>query len=123
MTSPLMEVDFANANSYKSYRVTITNNIEPFVTPLMQIAEIQLMGTFVPAPPTWVRQPEPGVTAYVGTTPSFTVKASGLGALAPKYQWYKNAGVGISGATASSYTLPRRYAGRFRHDLLLRRHQ
>jgi hypothetical protein len=102
--NPLMEVNFANANSYKSYRITITNNIEPFATPLMQIAEIQLLGTFVPAPPTWVRQPEPGVTAYVGTSPSFAAKASGLGALAPKYLWFRGASA-IAGATSSSYTL------------------
>jgi hypothetical protein len=104
MTQPLMEVDFANPNSYKQYRFTITNNIEPFVTPLMQIAEIQLLGTFVPAPPTWVRQPEPAVTAFVGTSPSFAAKASGLGALAPKYLWFRGSSA-ISGATGSTYTL------------------
>ena len=104
MTQPVIEVNFPNANSYKSYRVTITNNIEPNVNTLMQIAEIQLLGTFVPAPPTWVRQPEPAVTVFVGTSPSFSAKASGLGALAPKYLWFRN-GSAISGATASSYTL------------------
>src|SRR5262249_52371620 len=101
MTQPLMEVDFANPNSYKQYRFTITNNVEPNATPLMQIAEIQLLGTFVPAPPAWVRQPEPGVTAFVGTSPSFEAKASGLGALAPKHLWFKN-GSAISGATTTS---------------------
>jgi len=51
------------------------------------------------------RQPEPAVTAFVGTSPSFSAKASGLGALAPKYQWFKNAGTLIAGATTTSYSL------------------
>jgi len=104
LANPCLEVDFANVNSYKSYRVTITNCVEPYQTPLMQIAEIQLLGSFVPAPPTWARQPESSVIAYVGTSPSFAAKATGLGSLAPKYLWYRN-GSPISGATASSYTL------------------
>ncbi len=103
--NPCLEVDFANSTSYKSYRVTITNNIEPYQTPLMQIAEIQLVGNFVPAPPTWVRQPDANTTAYVGTSPTFAAKASGLGSLAPKYQWFKNPSTAIAGATSSLLTL------------------
>lgn len=101
MAQPVMEVNFPNATSYKSYRVTITNNIEPYQTPLMQLAEIQLLGTFVPAPPAWVRQPDPSTIAFVGTAPTFAAKASGLGSLAPKYQWYKSPSTAISGATSS----------------------
>jgi hypothetical protein len=84
----------------------VTNNIEPYQTPLMQVAEIQLLGTFVPAPPSWVRQPDPNTTAYVGTSPTFAVKASGLGSLAPKYQWFKAPSTAIAGATTSLLTLP-----------------
>jgi len=102
--NPCLEVDFANANSYKSYRLTITNCVEPYQTATMQIAEIQLLGSFVPAPPTWARQPESSVIVYVGRSPSFAAKATGLGSLAPKYLWFRN-GSSISGATASSYTL------------------
>lgn len=104
-----VEVDFANATSYKSYRVSITNNIDLLGNALMQIAEIELLGSFVPAPPTWVRQPgdpdDADVKVFVGASPSFVAQATGLGALAPKYQWYKNAGTLIAGATTSSYTL------------------
>jgi hypothetical protein len=105
VVNPCIEVDFANATSYKSYRVTVTNNIEPYQTALMQIAEIQLLGTFVPAPPTWVRQPDANTTAYVGTSPTFAAKASGLGSLAPKYQWFKAPSSAIAGATTSLLTL------------------
>jgi hypothetical protein len=100
------EVDFVNATSYKSYRVSITNNYNRFGDALMQVNEIELLGTFVPAPPTWVRQPEPTVLAYVGSSPSFVVKASGLGSLAPKYQWYRGGTTLIPGATSSAYALP-----------------
>jgi hypothetical protein len=105
LANPCLEVDFANANSYKSYRVTITNNIEPYQTALMQIAEIQLLGSFVPAPPTWVRQPDANTTAFVGTSPTFAAKASGLGSLSPKYQWFKSPSTAIAGATTSLLTL------------------
>jgi hypothetical protein len=105
LVNPCIEVDFANANSYKSYRVTVTNNIEPYQTPLMQIAEIQLLGTFVPAPPTWVRQPDASTIAFVGTSPTFAAKASGLGSLAPKYQWFKSPSTAVAGATTSILTL------------------
>jgi hypothetical protein len=105
MTQPLTEVDFPNSTSYKSYRITITNDIEPIATPLMQVAEIQLLGTFVPAPPTWVREPVPTMTVFVGTAPTFTASATGLGALAPTYQWYQTPSTLIAGATRSSYTI------------------
>jgi Concanavalin A-like lectin/glucanases superfamily/Bacterial lectin/Immunoglobulin I-set domain len=105
VANPCLEVDFANATSYKSYRVTVTNNIEPYQTPLMQIAEIQLLGTFVPAPPAWVRQPDASTIAYVGTSPTFAAKASGLGSLAPKYQWFKSPSTAIAGATTSLLAL------------------
>ncbi len=100
------EVDFANASAYKSYRVSITNNINIRGDGLMQIAEIELLGTFVPAPPVWVRQPEPAITVYVGASPTFAVQATGLGSLAPNYQWYKNDTTLIAGATNKTYTFP-----------------
>jgi len=102
----LVEVNFANSTGYKSYRVTITNTIDRLRQTLMQIAEIDLVGTFVPAPPVWVRQPVSQATVYVGSSPTFIAMASGLGALAPKYQWYRNGTTAITGATNSTYALP-----------------
>src|SRR6266404_2883821 len=106
----VVEVNFANPNSYSYYRVTVTNNYNGRGDALMQVAEIQLIGTFVPAPPSWVRQPgDPdvaNVTVFVGASPVFAAKATGVGALAPKYQWYKSLSTLISGATSSSYTFP-----------------
>lgn len=101
-----LEVDFANTTSYKSYRVSITNNFNLLGDALMQIAEIELLGTFVPAPPLWARLPEPAVTVYVGASPSFAAQATGLGSLTPKYQWYKSPSTLIAGATGTSYTFP-----------------
>src|SRR6185436_14634451 len=104
LSNNCVEVDFANATGYKSFRVSITNNYNRFGDALMQVAEVELLGTFVPAPPVWVRQPEPTVLAYVGSSPVFAAKASGLGSLAPKYQWYRNNTI-IPGATGTAYTL------------------
>src|SRR5205085_1992640 len=42
--------------------------------------------------------------AFVGSSPTFSAVASGLGSLAPRYQWYRG-GTAISGATSSTYTL------------------
>jgi hypothetical protein len=105
MTQYLTEVDFANSISYKSYRLTITNCMEPVNTPLMQVAEIQLLGSFVPAPPLWVREPVPTATVFVGASPTFTASATGLGALKPSYQWYQSPSTLIAGATTTSYTI------------------
>ena len=106
MTQPLTEVDFANSTSYASYRLTITNNMEPINNPDMQVAEIQLVGTFVPAPPIWVRQPVPTMTVFAGSAPTFTASATGIGALKPRYQWYQSPSTLIAGATGTSYTFP-----------------
>jgi hypothetical protein len=99
----IIEVDFANAAGYKSYRFTITNNINRSGDTLMQIAEVELLGTLVPNPPVWVRQPDPAATVYVGASPSFTVSATGYPV--PRYQWYKGASL-IPNATNSTYTFP-----------------
>ncbi|MFO1513149.1 MAG: immunoglobulin domain-containing protein [Verrucomicrobiota bacterium] len=98
----VVEVNFANATGYKSYRVTITNTIDRLRQGLMQIAEIEILGSLVPNPPVWVRQPDPSATVFVGASPSFTVSASGYPPA--KYQWYKNGATLIPGATSSTYT-------------------
>jgi hypothetical protein len=105
-TNPCVEVDFANSTSYKTYRLTITNNMEPVATPDMQVGEIQLVGSLVPNPPVWVRQPLPTVTVYVAGSPTWGVEAGGYPA--PKFQWYRGAppsGTAILNATNSIYTL------------------
>ncbi len=95
------DVNFPNATGYKNFRVSITNNYNPLGNGLMQIGEIQLLGTLVPNPPVWVRQPDSAVTVFVGGSPNFTVQASGYPP--PRFQWYKN-GSQITGATGSSFT-------------------
>ncbi|HEX5218055.1 MAG TPA: immunoglobulin domain-containing protein [Verrucomicrobiae bacterium] len=99
----VIQVDFANAVGYNSYRVLITNNVQTRATTLMQISEIELLGSLVPNPPVWVRQPDPAVTVFVGGSPSFTVSASGNPA--PRYQWFQG-GTPIAGATNATYTFP-----------------
>lgn len=101
-TQNVVEVDFANAVGYTRYRVSITNNMDRLRTALMQIAEIELLGTLVPNPPVWVLQPEPSVIVFAGGSPSFSVSASGYPL--PRYQWYKNGSTLIPGATNSTYT-------------------
>ena len=61
---------------------------------------------FKPEAPT-ITQPA-SVTVTLGQTATFSVTASGTGAIT--YQWYEN-GVAISGATSSSYTTPPTAAG------------
>jgi hypothetical protein len=103
LNNNVMEVDFPNASGYKQFRFSITNIYDDLGTALMQVAEVELLGNFVPAPPVWVRQPDADVKVFAGASPVFGAVASGLGSLAPKYQWYKNSTL-ISGATSSSYT-------------------
>lgn len=99
----VVEVDFANATGYKSYRFTITNVYNTPTTPLMQVGEIEFLGTLVPNPPVWVRQPEQNVQVFVGASPSFSASAASYPD--PKYQWYRNGSTPIAGATSSTYTL------------------
>jgi hypothetical protein len=106
-TNPCVEIDFANSTAYKTYRFTITNSMEPVATPLMQVAEIQLVGSLIPNPPVWVLQPVPSVTVFVGGSPTWGVAAGGYPA--PKFQWYRIPSGGsaapIPNATNATYTL------------------
>ncbi len=97
------EVNFANSTGYKTYRVSITNVIDRLRNQLMQIAEIELLGTLVANPPVWVRQPSPANTVYAGTSP--TLVAVAVGYPSPTYQWYQGAML-IPGATSSAFTFP-----------------
>ncbi len=104
LTMSMTEVNFANSTGYKSYRVTLTNNCNPYGDALLQIGEIDMLGTLVPNPPVWVRQPEPTVKVFAGASPTFTAVAASYPA--PKYQWYKNGSTLIAGATSTTYVLP-----------------
>jgi hypothetical protein len=103
LSQNVVEVDFANATGYKSYRFTITNVYNTPTTPLMQVGEVEFLGTLVPNPPVWVRQPEPSVNVFVGASPSFSASAASYPD--PKYQWYRNGSTAITGATNTTYTL------------------
>lgn len=94
------EVDFANSIGYKSYRVSITNNVNGLADALMQIAEIELLGSLVPNPPVYTRQPH-AVTVFAGSSPVFEAAASGYPP--PRFQWLTN-GVPVPGATSSAFT-------------------
>jgi hypothetical protein len=96
------EIDFANAAGYKMYRYSLTNIYDDLGTPLMQVAEVQLLGTLVPNPPVWVRQPESSVTVFVGANPTFTVDATGYPL--PHYQWYKNGTTLVGTGPSFTYT-------------------
>jgi len=109
LTQSVVEMNFANSTGYRHYRVTITNNWERFRTPLMQVGEVELLGTLVPNPPVIVQNPDPAVTVFVGASPSFTVAASGYPPA--RYQWYKNGATLIPGATNSTYTFPNAQLG------------
>jgi len=97
------EVDFANAAGYKQYRFSITNTVDRWRQASMQIGEIQLLGSLVPNPPVWTRQPLATVTVFAGASPTFGVSA--VGYPIPTYQWRSN-GVVIPNATNATYTFP-----------------
>jgi len=103
LSQNVVEVDFANNTGYTSYRFLITNVYNTPTTPLMQIGEVEFLGTLVPNPPVWVRQPESSVKVYVGASPNFNAVATGLPS--PRYQWFRNGSTAIAGATNTSYTL------------------
>jgi hypothetical protein len=103
LSQNVTEVDFNNAAGYKQYRFTITNTFDRYRQASMQIGEIQLLGSLVPNPPSWTRQPEPNVKVFVGGSPVFSVAANGYPL--PRYQWLTN-GVPVPNATNSSYTFP-----------------
>jgi hypothetical protein len=101
-------------NSGTTYYVTVTDPNCTNTTVTSTAATVTVSGTDTAVPPTIVVQPT-GQTATVGGAATFTVTASGTGTLS--YQWYRvaysstevsipTAGVLISNATSSSYTVP-----------------
>ena len=102
------------AESGTSYYATVTDGDCTGSTLTSTAATLTVTATDTAVPPTIVIQPA-GQTTTVGGTATFSVTASGSGTLT--YQWYQvpftstqfttpTAGVAISGATNSSYTVP-----------------
>ncbi|MGA3092572.1 MAG: immunoglobulin domain-containing protein [Terriglobales bacterium] len=105
------------ANSGTTYYVTVTDTDCTDTTLTSTAATLTVTNTDTAVPPTIIIQPT-GQTATVGGTATFSVTASGPGTLT--YQWYRvpyetaayieangpTAGVAVSGATSSTYTVP-----------------
>ena len=102
------------ANSGTGYYVTVTDKDCTDTTLTSTAATVTVTNTDTAVPPTIVIQPT-GQTATVNGTATFSVTASGSGTLT--YQWYRvafsatqlsnpTAGVAITGATSSTYTVP-----------------
>jgi hypothetical protein len=102
------------ADSGTSYYVTVTDADCTGTTLTSTAATVTVSGTDTAVPPTITVQPT-GQTATVDGTATFSVTASGTGTLS--YQWYRvaysateltvpTAGVMVSGATSSTYTVP-----------------
>jgi len=97
----LAEVSFANATSYASYRLSFPT-VKDASPNLMQIGEVEFLGTLVASSPAIVSDVPANITYnFEGLDSSLTVVASGTQPLS--YQWKLNGGV-ISGATNSTYT-------------------
>ena len=103
LTQFIQDVRFNNNSGYLSYRWSV-NNVRntPTAANSMQIGEVQLLGVPAPTPPIITREPNPNVTVFTGTSPTFSVGA--IGYPPPlSYQWYQGVSP-IAGATSSSYT-------------------
>lgn len=105
----LQEVRFNNTSGYLSYRWSVANVRSDTAANSMQIGEVQLLGTPAPTPPIITREPNPVVTVFAGSSPTFSVGA--IGYPPPlSYQWYQGA-TPIAGATSASYTKANVQAG------------
>ncbi len=107
LTQAVQEIRFPNTTGYLMYRWSCLNVKDNATANSMQIGEIEFLGVQTPTPPVIVRQSDPTVKAYVGSSPTFFVEVTGY----PTdfgYQWYRDNGSGpiaLTGATASTYTL------------------
>jgi hypothetical protein len=81
----LKEINFANTNSYTTYRLTFTNvNNDTKSSNGLQIAEVQFLGSLGEVAPFVVQQPQ-SASVTSGDNVSFSVTASGT--LPLGYQW------------------------------------
>lgn len=107
LTLSVVQIRFTNTNSYSIYRWYQTVLKTPG-TGLMQIGEVELLGTVDNRGLPFVSMPPTNTVAYLGTATQFYVGASGNPA--PTYQWMKGTtalqnGGNISGATSSTLTI------------------
>jgi len=100
----LQEVVFANTTAYTSYRLTFTNvNSDTDASNGVQIAEVQLLGSFPAVPPGIAQEPFAADVLLQGTTMNASVVTSGPGPLT--YQWYYNTSTEVPNATNAALTL------------------
>jgi hypothetical protein len=99
LTQAMQEVRLNNNAGFTSYRVTFSNVRNNTTANSMQIAEVELLGGYTPAPPIITLHPLGSIKAYAGSSPVLNAAASGPPTLA--YQWYQGANL-ISGATDAS---------------------
>ncbi|HEV7927900.1 MAG TPA: LamG-like jellyroll fold domain-containing protein, partial [Verrucomicrobiae bacterium] len=94
----LQEITFANTNAYSTYQLTFTNvNSDTDASNGVQIAEVQLLGSWPSVPPGIVQQPVSNTVLLAGATLNAGVMASGPGPLT--YQWYFNTTTPVANAT------------------------
>lgn len=100
----IQQVSFANTTVYSMYRLSFSR--VKGGTDLMQIGEIEFLGTLDQSGhPNVTAQPAP-VTIQAGGTATFTVNASGTPA--PTYRWQRNVNgtwVDVGGANTATLTL------------------
>ena len=86
--------------------VTSFSNVNAYASTANAVAEVRIDNCATPPPPTISAQPTDD-TANAGSTATFSVSATGTGALT--YQWQAETGSGwsnVSGATSATYTTP-----------------
>ncbi|SPE59770.1 exported hypothetical protein [Verrucomicrobia bacterium] len=105
LTQAVQEFNFySNTTAYTSYRVTFPTVFNASSGGnLTQIGEVEILGQSLnTAPPAFTVQPPAAETVYMGSSPTFSVAASGAPIL--HYQWFSN-NVQIAKATNTSFTL------------------
>jgi len=101
----LQEIDFPNTIAYTTYRLTFTNVVNDTVaTNGMQLAELQLLGSFPPVPPSIAQQPFAHDSLFPGETLIANVVVGGPGPLS--YEWFYNTSTPVPSATNATLTLP-----------------
>jgi hypothetical protein len=99
----LQEITFANTAAYTTYMLTFTNvNNDTVASNGLQVAEIQLLGSFPPVPPGILLQFPTNDIVLAGATLNLSVVASGPGPVT--YQWYYNTAT-VPNATNAAFTL------------------
>jgi len=100
----LQEITFANSTAYTTYQLTFTNVVNDAVaTNGLQLAELQLLGSFPALPPGIAQEPYAADALLAGTTLSASVIASGAGPLT--YEWLYGTSTPVPNGTNATLTL------------------